>query len=136
MRRRGLLLIALPVVLLLICGCNAQAPESPRAVTGGQKPEDLERAQAELQKGIQQVLDGEYEAALTTIFPQTRILKRSGRPDLAAEALFWTAFAHEKLGERDDAQVFYDQVIKEYPDTPAAEEARRRLAEGLLPAAP
>lgn len=48
---------------------------------------------------------------------------------LAAQTLFWLAYCYEKTGRKDDAVVFYEQVLRKYPDSRVAEQARSRRDE-------
>ncbi|MCD4825863.1 MAG: tetratricopeptide repeat protein, partial [Phycisphaerae bacterium] len=47
----------------------------------------------------------------------------------ASETLFWLGYCSEKQGRLDAAEQFYNRVIAEYPQTPAADQAQRRLEE-------
>ena len=46
----------------------------------------------------------------------------------AAEALFWAGYCQEKLGRRAPAAATYREVLRAYPDQPAAEQAQWRLS--------
>jgi hypothetical protein len=50
----------------------------------------------------------------------------AGESEYAAEAMFWLAYCYEKTNRKQEAAVFYDQLVGKYPQTRAAEEAKAR----------
>lgn len=46
----------------------------------------------------------------------------------AAETIFWLGYCYEKRDRLAEADAAYRKLLQEYPDTPAAKQARRRLA--------
>lgn len=69
---------------------------------------------------------GRYAEAskrLASLLPR---FEGAGEDALAAQTLFWLAYCYEKTGRKEDAAVFYDQLVKKYPQAPAAEQAKSR----------
>ena len=46
----------------------------------------------------------------------------------AAETMFWMGYCYEKQDRLAEADAAYGKLLQKYPATPAAEQARRRLA--------
>jgi hypothetical protein len=63
---------------------------------------------------------------LASLLPR---FEAAGENALAAQTLFWLAYCYEKTGRKDDAAVFYDQIIRKYPETRVAEQAKSRRQE-------
>ena len=69
-----------------------------------------------------------YEEAsvkLAAIYPR---FEAAGATGEAAETMFWLAYCHENSGRKDYAAEFYDKIVRDYPQTRAAEEAKLRRA--------
>ena len=113
--------------LLAGAGCSAVYRHTPLSREPAPSAESVKQAESEFHRGQELVLAGQYEEALTAIFPQARVFERAEQPARAAEALFWTGYCHEKLGRWADAASFYRLVTAKYPDTPAARESAKRL---------
>jgi tetratricopeptide (TPR) repeat protein len=69
---------------------------------------------------------GRYAEASKRLAALLPRFEGAGEDALAAQTLFWLAYCYEKTGRKEDAAVFYDQLIKRYPQAPAAEQARGR----------
>jgi len=82
---------------------------------------------AALDEALNLVSDGRYEEAAARLEPLASRLERSGRTDLAAQALFWQAYCFEKDGRLDQATDLYNRVVRSHPLTRAAQQAAERL---------
>jgi TolA-binding protein len=67
-----------------------------------------------------------YEEASKKLAELLPRFQAAAEPAFAAETTFWLAYCYEKTGRKEDAAVFYDQLIKKYPQAPAAEQAKIR----------
>ncbi len=81
------------------------------------------RAQYELAQTY--FLQERWEQARTEAFKVYTLYKF---PEWQAPALFMTALSDEALGERQKAASAFADVVKEFPDTPYADQARDKLA--------
>jgi len=67
-----------------------------------------------------------YEEASKKLAALLPRFEAAREDSLAAQTLFWLAYCYEKTGRKDDAVVFYDQIIRKYPETRMAEQAKSR----------
>jgi hypothetical protein len=107
---------------------NAQSKSLDRAPTGRVTQADVV-ALNEAVEGLAHTENpgrfAEASARLASLLPR---FEAAGEQSLAAETLLWLAYCYEKNNNKSDAAVFYDQVIKKYPQTAAAERAKARRA--------
>ena len=89
-------------------------------------------AQAGLDAARALVTDLKYKEAAARL---DRVVRSAAAlpPPRAAEAVFWLAYCHEKLGDRETAVLQYKHVTVKYRDTPAARHAQRRLSALQVP---
>ncbi len=81
---------------------------------------------AELDAAVALVMDLQYDEARPRLADLVDRFDAVGDREHAAEALFWLSYCYEKTGNLDQAGVFYGEVVRRYPETPAAEQARQR----------
>jgi tetratricopeptide (TPR) repeat protein len=67
-----------------------------------------------------------YEEASTKLANLLPRFEAANENSYAAEAMFWLAFCYEKTGRKENAAIFYDQLVRRYPQARAAEEAKAR----------
>ncbi|MBS0264041.1 MAG: tetratricopeptide repeat protein [Planctomycetes bacterium] len=85
-------------------------------------PEDL-RAGPNYLLGRAYAARHDYELAAATLLWLPLVDDHD--PRLAARALLEAAMALEKIGQRDEARGLYQEVVRRFPDSPAASEATR-----------
>ena len=130
---RASILTAL-LVPAFLAGCEAGRVPMPQAGSDGPVQLDPRMAleRSPLDEAVAMVLQDRYQEAsqrLATLVPR---YERHGQPKLAAEAIFWLGFCREKQARAPEAVALYERVLTDYPDQPAAEEAKTRR-EWLLP---
>ncbi len=121
-RTIALILIACAAAM---AGCSAVGLYEPRPP---QQQATAQRLAAEFDAAVALVADLEYEKATAEFARLLRPLEDAGDATRTAETLFWLGYCCEKRGRRDDAGAFYDRVINEHPQAPAARQAAARLA--------
>ena len=67
-----------------------------------------------------------YEAASKKLAELLPRFEAANEAAYVAEAMFWMAYCYECTGRREEAAVFYDQIVRKYAQTSAAEAARNR----------
>jgi len=80
-----------------------------------------------LEEAIAAVVSREYDTARPRLAALVERFEAAGEDDRAAEALFWLSFCYEKTAHKNQAAVFYRQVVDKYPRSPASQQARLRL---------
>jgi len=73
--------------------------------------------------------DKRYDEALRGLAGLLERFERAGDREHAAETMFWLAYCYEKTGRKRQAVVFYDQLIRRYPDTRPADAAAERRSQ-------
>lgn len=118
-------------------GCAARGHEAPIALES-LRPAP-EAADARLRRSAVPEVLAEYDAALALIADLqyagaaeklTGLIPRfesAGDARHAAEAMFWLGFCREKLGDAPAARQLYNDVIRRFGDSSAAQQARQRL---------
>lgn len=118
-------LVVLSAAAGVLGGCSAEAPWAvmqPQAK--GARPGDA----AAFEEAVALAANLRYERAAAAFERLLPRLEAAGDDRRAAEALFWLAFCREKQGRADQAEELYRRLIRGHPRSPAAGEARRRLA--------
>jgi len=69
-------------------------------------------------------MQGDYEKA---ILEYEKVIKHYPQGDKVPSALLKQGFAFLNLGDRVDAKILFRKVIKEYPRSPQAEIATKKL---------
>jgi TolA-binding protein len=95
---------------------RTNSPSAPAAPSPARR--EFEAAWAMLDQGQYAKAEGAF----------TQWLGAHGDDALAPEAMFFQAYAREKLG-RADARQTYQRLIDRYVDSPSAAAARRRLGQ-------
>ena len=125
---RAIQATALSAAAALLGGCMAMAPEGSFR-PGMLAPRQASRPEAKaLDEAVADVGNLEYERASGKLAGLATRFAEAGDRYRAAKALFWLSYCYEKTGRKNQAEVFYQQVIRKYPNTPAAEQSRGRLA--------
>ncbi|HUU21303.1 MAG TPA: tetratricopeptide repeat protein [Phycisphaerae bacterium] len=83
---------------------------------------------AALEEAVAAVVSREYDTARPRLATLVGRFEAAGEDDRAAEALFWLSFCYEKTAHKNQAAVFYRQVVDKYPRSAASQQARLRLA--------
>ena len=118
--------LGLLVCALALGGCSiskmlgVQRDVNPAAQA---KPEQA----AALEQAVALVTELRYDEAIEKLRFLLPALQASGDTQRTAEAMFWIGFCHERQSRFDQATVWYRRTVNDYPDTPAAEQARQRL---------
>ncbi|MCE5277361.1 MAG: tetratricopeptide repeat protein [Planctomycetaceae bacterium] len=86
-------------------------------------------AMATFHEGLSLLAELQYAQAALKFQAVVNPLDEAGDRKHASEAFFWLAFCCEKQGMIDKAKPLYQQLIKVYGDTPAADLARQHLAD-------
>ena len=121
----GLLLVALAWGL---AGCGMAMEDAPPVDKAGlYRSSQKDPASRRFHEAVLDVSDGRYAAAERSFRALGEALGARGDARRAAEALFWAGYCQEKLGRADAATATYRQVLREYPEQPAAEQAQWRL---------
>lgn len=84
--------------------------------------------EAALAKAVELVTELKYAEAAEKLAPLVKGFDAIGNLTRAAEAMFWTAYCHEKLDRRTQADDLYRLVVRKYPQTPASRQAAERLS--------
>lgn len=120
--------LGLLVCALALGGCAVMQDFVP-----GMKKQGSPEAQAKpeqaaaLEQAVALVTELRYDEAIEKLRFLLPALQASGDTQRTAEAMFWIGFCHERQSRFDQATVWYRRTVNEYPDTPAAEQARQRL---------
>lgn len=132
--KAGLLLAGYLACLAASGGCSSQtpmywaseAPRTDRAPTGRITQTDV----ALLNEAVATLVKAEdprrYEGASTKLALLLPRFEAAGETEHAAESMFWLAYCYEKTSRKEEAAVFYDQLVQKYPQTRAAEQAKAR----------
>ena len=104
----------------------ADAPKTARAPTVRITQSDVVDLNEAVETIARSENPGRYAEASKRLAPLLTRFEGAGEDALAAQTLFWLAYCYEKTGRKEDAAVFYDQLIKKYPQAPAAEQAKIR----------
>jgi len=73
------------------------------------------------------IADLEYAGAAEKLGELIRRFESAGDDPHTSEATFWLGFCREKLGDEPAARQLYDDVIRRFGDSSAAQQARERL---------
>lgn len=84
--------------------------------------------EAALAKAVELVTELKYTEAAAKLAPLVKDFDAVGNLTRAAEAMFWTAYCHEKLDHRTQAEDLYRLVVRKYPQTAASRQAAERLS--------
>lgn len=84
-----------------------------------------------LEQATAEVFSLRYTQAEMLLAPLPGVFVAGGDRVRAAESIFWLGYCCEQLGRVDQAEIRYLDVLREFPQTPAARMARVRLQ--LLP---
>jgi TolA-binding protein len=117
-RARWVLACLLPV---MAWGCTTPV------TSGDDPPQNSAPARQRFEQAYAQIASGEYEPARRTLAGLVDEHQRAGRDRQAAEAMFWLSYCYEKTGQKNRAEVFYQEILRRYPDAPAARLAQRRI---------
>ncbi|MCE5326847.1 MAG: tetratricopeptide repeat protein [Planctomycetaceae bacterium] len=96
-------------------------------------------AMATFHEGLALLAELHYAQAAVKFQSVVNPLDEAGDRKHASEAFFWLGYCCEKQGMIDKAKPLYQQLVKVYGDTPAADLARQHLADigaGAVPPAP
>lgn len=86
--------------------------------------EDANTASAEaFEQGRTAYNSGKYDEALTYLTEAVNLNKDN------YDAIYFIGRLYHKQGDKDKAEKYYRQIIDDYPDSPRASEARKRLSE-------
>ena len=125
-RRSGLSFLTLFICCALVAGGCAGAR---RFVTSsGDAERAAKEAEAAFKAGRALVAELRFDDAAKKLSPLINTFHIAGNEARAAEAAFWTAYCHEKLGRLDQARTFYHLVVEEYPSAPVSRQAAARFA--------
>jgi TolA-binding protein len=114
-----------------IAGCGAagfqgSAGDARPAGAGALRP--VPRADyTALDSAVVAAAQGRYGDARNALADLSERFEAAGDTAHAAQALFWLSYCYEKTGRKNQAEVFYRQVVRRYGGTRAAEQASRRL---------
>ena len=84
--------------------------------------------EAALAKAVELVTELKYTEAAEKLAPLVKDFDAVGSLTRAAEAMFWTAYCHEKLDHRTQAEELYRFVVRKYPQTRASGPASAGLS--------
>jgi hypothetical protein len=84
-----------------------------------------------LDQATAEVLALRYTQAEMLLIPLPGVFVAGGDRVRAAESIFWLGYCCEQLGRTGQAEIRYLEVLRDFPQTPAARMARVRLQ--LLP---
>ena len=102
---------------------ESPAPRAPTARITQSDVVDLNEAVETIARSENPGRYAEASKRLAALLPR---FEGAGEDALCAQTLFWLAYCYEKTGRKEDAAVFYDQLVKKYPQAPAAEQAKIR----------
>jgi tetratricopeptide (TPR) repeat protein len=123
----GILMAGLLAAVLTVGGCDM----APMGTNGSRfahtdSGSADQSVAAQFDAAVEMVVQARYEEAADKF---VGLLPRlAGDPPRAAEGAFWLGYCRQKQGRAAEAIVLYQQVVADYPDTPAARQAARRLA--------
>ncbi len=124
---RRIILVAL---LGLVGGCASQnAPWA--ALTDAARDERHRATQADVNEfndAVAAASNLHYDDAIKKLAPLLKIFENANDTAHASECLFWLGFCYEKTKRAPEATVFYQRVIRNYPQTRSAEQAQERLS--------
>ena len=86
-----------------------------------QFPDDAKVPEARYRIGQTWYNDGDYQTAILSF---QEVLDRHGSSDWAPWAMLRQGQCFESMGQKDNAQLFYDDVVRLFPRTKAAKEAK------------
>ena len=122
-----------------VAGCSAPAMQGGNWMMAADTPRGAPRAPTaritqsdvvDLSEAVETIArsenPGRYAEASKRLAALLPRFEGAGEDALAAQTLFWLAYCYEKTGRKEDAAVFYDQLVKKYPQAPAAEQAKSR----------
>ena len=88
-----------------------------------------ETHQAKFNVALGLISSGKYAEAERDL----RVIHESATPassaDILAETVFWLGYCLEKQGNNEQAVIAYAEVLKKYPNTPSAQQAKLRLTQ-------
>ena len=134
--RAKLIYCLLPLWALGVIGCSARNASysitdhsaANKSLAFHEESRRYSESVAGFDEGVALVAELRYDQAAAKLLPVIEALDAAGDENRAAEATFWVAYCHEKQGENDMAVVFYDRVVRDYPLTSAARQAKERLS--------
>jgi TolA-binding protein len=115
--------------MMVAAGCAAPVQYREVAVPAGMRREARDEA---LDAAVALAAEGRYAEAAARFSGLVERYEAAGDGTHLAEGLFWLGYCREKLGCPAEARQLYGRVLRQYPDQPAARQARQRLA-GLPP---
>jgi TolA-binding protein len=95
--------------------------------------EATDRGDRDLDRAFELVVAEKYDEAQPTL---ARLIERfgaAGDDERTARAMLWLSFCYEKTGKKNQAEVFYRQILERYGSTAAARGAEARLEQLGLP---
>ena len=116
------------------CGAIRSAPAPTADSQGMEYPESHSqfakpnRAESEFNEAMALVAELRYGRATAKLLPLIARFEADGKPERAAEALFWVGYCYEKQGQEADAADVYNRVVRAYPQTSASHQASERLS--------
>ena len=124
--RNGIILLLLGT---LAAGCSAMpnAGYESRSSRLARTAHVLEEARKGLDDAVALVAERQYDPAAEKLTGLIDDFKAADDKGGAAETTFWLAYCHEKQGHTGRAAALYNQVIHDFPGTPAARQATARM---------
>ncbi len=116
------------LVLALLAGCSAPGTSWNLLSKSEERSHATQSDVNELNDAISAASNLHYDDAIKKLAPLLKVFENSGDRPHAAECMFWLAFCYEKTAHKAEAVVFYQQILRKYPKTRAAEQAQERLA--------
>ena len=117
MKKAKSLITFISFILILCLSGAAQTADLPPGVVSGFQPQSSGDANADA--GKKAVYEGKWQEALDAY---SRVVKAGGAH--ADEALYWQAYAQNKLGKRSDALNSISQLKHDYPRGPWIKDAK------------
>ena len=122
------------VILLLTAGlfvgCAAAAPKQHLAMI---KVDDY-RAGEPFEDVVIMITNQQYDLAADQLVQMKEKFELVDDRSNTAEAIFWLAFCRQKQGRVEQANVLYDQIKNDYPETSSARQSHNQQQLNSKPA--
>ena len=79
-------------------------------------------------EAVADVANLKYDQAGKKFASLLQVFENAGDKQRASETMFWMGYCYEKTSRKEQAVVFYEQLIRKYPKNPASLQAQDRLA--------
>jgi TolA-binding protein len=80
----------------------------------------------EYEKALLQVAKLHYDKVVDDFVNMSTLFAQAGDALRSTEALFWHAYCLEKMGQKDNAIIVYDRIIKSHPQSKVGQQASMR----------